>query len=364
MHKGFNLQTIKLSNRATILYLLNDRGLLSRKQIAELTGLTRAAVTKITQSLLDEGLIEEKDSVGSGLGRKEVLLALKLSSFKALGVTFERGIITMSIASLDGTLIESDTVESPMDFEKIKALIKEYYDKKKIKYNLIGAGVSAIGLEKYYGLWPNRDLKQEAETIFDIPVFIKNNVRAFSTAELIYGGGIGEESVLVFKWGPGIGSAFIKDGRVLHGEENGSTEIGHTIINLRGKPCRCGRRGCIETETALDEIKKEVLELGYDISIEEILESNDKKIKEVVDGKIMMVCFALMNASTVLDVNKVILFGSVFKIEGFLERFERKWNDFQNNVKKTIELSSINDKSSYIGSMALVAKKLFFEKGV
>ena len=57
---GINLGNVKVSNRSAILKLLNDRGAMSRKDIAAELGLTPATVTLICSDLLSQGILCEK----------------------------------------------------------------------------------------------------------------------------------------------------------------------------------------------------------------------------------------------------------------------------------------------------------------
>ncbi|MDE7372456.1 MAG: MarR family transcriptional regulator, partial [Clostridia bacterium] len=78
MSKGLNLQSVKSKNRSMVLYQLNQYGMLSRKDIAAKLSLTPAAVTKICSELIAEGYVVEVGEQGGGVGRKEILLKLKL----------------------------------------------------------------------------------------------------------------------------------------------------------------------------------------------------------------------------------------------------------------------------------------------
>ena len=62
-YQGLNLTNLKNINRAKIVRLLNDRGNLSRKDIAAALNLTPAAVTQICSELLSEGVLVEKGEV-------------------------------------------------------------------------------------------------------------------------------------------------------------------------------------------------------------------------------------------------------------------------------------------------------------
>ncbi len=81
-------------------------------------------------------------------------------------------------------------------------------------------------------------------------VLLENNVKAFAQAELTYGLGRTEENLLLLKWGPGVGSAIIAQGRIYESRMYKSAEIGHVRVEKNGRLCRCGRHGCLETRVA------------------------------------------------------------------------------------------------------------------
>lgn len=58
--------------------------------------------------------------------------------------------------------------------------------------------------------------------------------------ELIYGLGRTEENLLLLKWGPGVGSAIIAQGRIYESRMYKSAEIGHVRVEKNGRLCRCG----------------------------------------------------------------------------------------------------------------------------
>ena len=66
-YTGINLGNVKMSNRSSILKLLNDCGAMSRKDIAIERGLTPATVTLICTELISAGILCEK---GEGEGER------------------------------------------------------------------------------------------------------------------------------------------------------------------------------------------------------------------------------------------------------------------------------------------------------
>ena len=364
MAKGLNLRSLKSKNRSLLLYLLNDYGSLSRKEIAAKLSLTPAAVTKICNELIKDGFIKELGVIEEDgkSGRREVLLGLCLDDKLVLGVNAEHNVITYSLSNLKGELISINQSDFYTDIQKVINKANDFLHNSDVDIDkVISAGICIIGAlsENDFGVWKSKHLKEKFESALGIPVVLENNVKAFAQSELIYGKTDNSKSILFLKWGPGIGSSIAAHGRVQSGNDSGIAEIGHYIVNVAGKKCRCGRFGCLETEVSSEVI---VAEAGNNLLLEEIIDSNQQDIVYLLEHKIDLVALALSNTATILNAQSIILFGSLFDNEQIVKKLvkqcERYNKNFRGNIIKT---SALNDKREYIGATAICAKKYFFE---
>jgi len=87
-------------------------------------------------------------------------------------------------------------------------------------------------------------LKDMISHEFSVPVRFDNDVKATALAAAMM---LGSDSVTYLNFGTGVASATIAGGHLLRGVENAAGEIGHSVLDPNGEPCRCGQRGCIET---------------------------------------------------------------------------------------------------------------------
>ncbi|MCM1364363.1 MAG: ROK family transcriptional regulator [Faecalibacterium sp.] len=362
---GLNFKEVKSRNISSILYLLNNSAM-SRKDIAQTLGLTPAAVTKICNQLIEKGMIEEKGEQADDVaraGRKKILLSLKLADYRALCINAELDKITVSVAGLDGRLYESENFNDIRNVDKLIAVSKKMFEQSnEEKSKFLCTAICVIGSvrKSEIGLWDNDCVIKKLEKEIGLPVVMDNNVRAFALAELIYSHRIYENSVLFLKWGPGIGSAIAANGELLSGSDAGIAEIGHYIINRNGKKCRCNRYGCLETEVSSMAITEE---LGGIMTFEEIIKSSDESICNLMDIKIDSVALALTNTATILNAEKIILFGMTFENVSIADKLYKQCRRYNNNFNSnTIELSQLNDKITFIGPAALAAKHFFFER--
>ena len=95
----------------------------------------------------------------------------------------------------------------------------------------------------------------------DVPVVVSNDANAAAYGELVYGGAKGMKHFVMFTLGTGVGSGIVVDGKLVHGKTGGAGELGHAILIPEGRPCGCGRKGCLETYTSATGIRRTALEL-------------------------------------------------------------------------------------------------------
>jgi glucokinase len=81
------------------------------------------------------------------------------------------------------------------------------------------------------------------------PVKMTNDANAAAMGEMAYGVARGMKDFIVITLGTGVGSGIVVNGNLVYGHDGFAGELGH-IIMVRGKegrPCGCGRTGCLET---------------------------------------------------------------------------------------------------------------------
>ncbi|PSK90611.1 ROK family protein [Taibaiella chishuiensis] len=103
------------------------------------------------------------------------------------------------------------------------------------------------------GVIPLRHLLEEA---FGLPVTITNDANATAIGEMTYGSARGMRDFLVVTLGTGVGSGFVANGQLIYGHDGFAGELGHIIAVRDGRPCGCGRNGCLETYASATGIVK------------------------------------------------------------------------------------------------------------
>ncbi len=141
-------------------------------------------------------------------------------------------------------------------------------------HNLLGVGIGAPNGNYYKGTIeeaPNLEWEgtvqftEELKTFFpDIPIILTNDANAAAIGEMTFGGAKGMKDFIVFTLGTGLGSGIVANGEVIYGSDGFAGEIGHTLVNVFGRTCGCGRKGCLETYVSATGIKRTVYKLLAD----------------------------------------------------------------------------------------------------
>lgn len=362
-------------NRATILNYINKKGSASRKEIAEATGLTAAAVTQISQGLIKEGVLTETGELqGTGAGRKQVILHIDYNCCYVLSVNIEQAHTTIALCNMKGEAVriekmDTEATVSPESFLfKVADCCQKMLDSvdKNIHTKVSGISVGIPGVVDSeagkavhaYGIW-----EEEVEVCkiltykLSLPCYIFNNVNAFSLASSIYGIGKNYDNILVIKWGPGVGGTILVDGRIYDGRHGKAAEIGHYIVRKNGPVCNCGRRGCLETMVSYSALNKVVSfdEGGF----AKAYVAADLEKKNKIDEAIDLFARSLVNTVTVLAPDRVILCGFMFKEEKTREQLTDCIREYDEDLaNRRILYTSLSDQEEYIGPVAAYAARL------
>lgn len=76
---------------------------------------------------------------------------------------------------------------------------------------------------------------------------LDNDVRVYTRGEWAYGAGRRSPDAMCVTLGTGVGSGLISGGRLIYGPLGAAGEVGHIVVDPKGSPCGCGKRGCVET---------------------------------------------------------------------------------------------------------------------
>ncbi|RNG17669.1 ROK family transcriptional regulator [Streptomyces botrytidirepellens] len=256
---GANLSALRSHNAALVLRLLRDAGEdgVSRLELADRTGLTPQAVSKITARLRAEGLAAEAGRRASTGGKPRTVLRLVPDARHAIGLHLDRDELTAVLVDLAGTPVALRTAR--FDFgapaeraltaaaSEVEALIAETAAE-----GLLGVGVAAPGpldhgsgvLHRVTGFpqWDGLPLRDALARRLGLPVALDKDTNAAALGLAAPA----TDSFAYLHLGTGLGAGLVLGGGVYRGARTDAGEFGHQVVQLDGPPCDCGNRGCLE----------------------------------------------------------------------------------------------------------------------
>lgn len=358
--EGDNMVSVKRTNRSAALKLLHEQGSMSRKRMAECIHLTPAAITKIVGEMIGEGLLCEGMTLpsGGGAGRREVLVELNPRSFCALGVLINIRQAILSAVWLDGSVAFSAEVplpeKAPADetvaalWKRLSELASDYGLTEK---NILGIGVAVRGLTDPQGRIARNTLgaldkadyplADAFQAVSGLPTVMANNVRALFAAQMFEARDKTTKSQFFLRCEYGIGAALSINNEIWFGGTGTCAEIGHVpVVRRGGKPCICGKSGCLETIASPAAIREDALAIlspertpvlwnmakgktAEEIDINDVLEAarrGDDGVAQVVDRAVSTLGSALKTVIYTVDPEKIVLYGRVFENSYYLSK--------------------------------------------
>jgi len=167
-------------------------------------------------------------------------------------------------------------------------------------------------------------LIQKLEDRLAVPVLVENDANCLALAEY-YATCVGKyHYVMAVILGTGVGSGLILNDRLYRGALGGAGELGHATVDMQGRICECGRRGCAEAYLSGPSLSRRFHEMsGRKLNVRKIyslyLAHNPQAVRLLEEScKIMAEVFA--NAATILDLDAIILGGGVSNLPIWYEK--------------------------------------------
>ena len=223
--------------------------------------------------------------------------------------------------------------ELPDIVSDIAGTVLHMLDENSISKNLIssiGAGipgtVSADGrrIIKAPNLCVPDELALELEEFLGIPVKLLLDSRAAAYGEFAAGAGKGAKTLMCITLGTGIGTGIVIDGRIYSGALGCAGEIGHTPVKKDGRPCGCGKVGCVEKYSAglgLDLTASELYGKGFKASyLFEMASNGDKKAMDAIDEAVMLLGNVIVGAVNLISPDCLLFSGGLSNVKLYSDK--------------------------------------------
>lgn len=267
-------QLVKRINRSVLLRLLRGQPGLSRTQLAGQSGLTKSTVSLLVRELISEDWLTESVVTPAEVvpgqaaqGRPSTPLQINAQARGLIGVEIAVDCVRAVAVSLLGDVLWSAQVplasNLPSDVcvqaARQAALAHAGFAARGMR--LLGVGLSlpgafddATGVVRFAPNlgWRNVDfLPQIAQALAkaglpDVPVHVQNEADTAALSEYEFAEDRAEESLIFVTCDVGVGAGIVLNDRLFTGMQGMAGEIGHSILQIGGPLCSCGRRGCAE----------------------------------------------------------------------------------------------------------------------
>ncbi len=281
---------VRTANAVRIVRLLREHGAMSRAELVRTSGLTKPTVMAIVKSLLDEAVVIESGTgpVANGGGRPGSLVrfngAAKTGVAAQFGLEFDLAHVTAA-----GDVLARGT--SPMITDPDRFLSTATREIRELTDASLGAVALAVpgfidhpaGTVTYPACgWDRVPMQAVLEDALGVPVGLISLPSAEVVGEVFAGAAADHDDAVLIFLDHGIGAGILSRGRLLVGAGGAVGELGHCPVGT-GKPCVCGREGCLETAAAGWAIRAEAVAL---LERPELARANLAELERMQDPRI------------------------------------------------------------------------------
>ncbi len=201
-------------------------------------------------------------------------------------------------------------------------------------------------------------LKKLIEDRYHRKTVVLNDSLSALLGEYIYGAGKGLKEVVMLTLGTGVGGGVISNSKLLFGKEFRASRLGHTTLYKNGRPCPCGKKGCIEAYISAKGLLKTAEINGSNFfDVNEIFTCEDHNlIAKIVEEFTNDLISVIENYNAIFDPEVIIIGGGLIMTTDFW--WDRLMEKNQTNIK--IVPADLGNDSGIIG-IAYLAENNFIE---
>ena len=346
-------------HRGLILRNIHSATYQSRTQLAEQTGLSAMAVTRIIRELLEAGLVEEvgkRDREGNP-GRRQTELRIRPNGSFVIGLVISAFGHEVALMNANGvTLVRRKLffgagTNAYQAIEVVSTTINTLVEEEKVdKTRVLGVGIAiAAFVESITGTvmkapylgWSKVDLGRRIFEKTGFPVIAENIANAINLTEFSKNTKRIVNDVFLVHVSVTVGASYMHQGNLVHGANYSAGHIGHLLSKDSLLICSCGSNNCLNTQASgwsvlanLGLIDSAVFEPekieAYAGQLERLITEAPPHGTEESDRLFKAgwhLGHALLNVSLVIDPELVLLAGKMPQSAAYLDGCKAAWTD-------------------------------------
>jgi len=273
-----------------------------------------------------------------------------------VGVDIGGTSVRAGVTDRDGTVIATAAAPTAGDAAGLDDTVVDLVRDLAAEHPVVAVGLAVAGFvdpdrrRVSFGAhlpWRDDPVAERLAARLELPVVIEHDANAAGLAEHRVGAAVGASVAVLVALGTGIGAALLIDGAVFRGAHGVAPELGHLTVVRGGRPCPCGKRGCLErycSGTALGRAAEELIVETEDFSalratweraqpvtgrdVARAAERGDLLAGRVVDEFADWLGQALALVADVFDPDVVVVGGEVSASSAlFLDRARRRYTE-------------------------------------
>lgn len=288
------------SAEAEVIRALRRQGRISRSEISNITGWSKAKASQEIRSMVEKGYLVEFGEGASQGGRKPGLLKINNQLGYIVGIDIGATSLELALADVTGLILQRRSEPTDVHLRpetvlgRCTELIIEMANAQGVVFDqVLGIGVGVPGPVDFgHGVlvapplmpgWENFLIRDFFKDIFSSAfVVVDNDVNIMALGEQRAGGAVGIDHFIFIKIGTGIGAGIISNGRIHRGADGCAGDIGHICVDKKGQLCSCGNIGCLEAMAAGPAIVSKAMEAarnGISPSLSRMREANGDNLR-------------------------------------------------------------------------------------
>ncbi|SDO23574.1 ROK family transcriptional regulator [Alkalicoccus daliensis] len=327
-------KAVKLSNKSVVLQAIREEEPISRAELSQKLGLTKATVSSLVEELINEEYCYQTGLGKSSGGRRPLMLQFNEKAGYTISCDIGVNYILVVLTDLRGSILHElyrpfNTNDFTRTVMEVKSMIDDCIkETNSSPFAVVGIGFGVPGLVNKEGKilstpnldWVQSNIKEIFQDQYQVPVIIENEANAGAYGEKMFGAAQYKNDFIYVSAGIGIGVGIVLDGNLMRGAHGFMGEMGHTTIVDGGLSCRCGNRGCWEMYASEMALLTAFSENGEPLDMELLLERADKEeaVRQVFDEIGYYLGVGLTNIIHTFNPQKIVIGNRLAKAQKYL----------------------------------------------
>lgn len=400
--RGISKLDLKRRNRMQILRVIREAGPISRVDVASALEITRAAVTIITNEMIEEGVLVEIGEAPVNTeklqkGRRKILIDINQNCKFALGATVDEKEVSVGLTNLNMDILDKDSmiIDERTTSKDIITFIINKSNEMMANSCLTSEKVLGLGIGVVPSMWGKLKIFYK-DGVLDFTSFI-DKISSGVELEVKCGNAIGLMALASNDFrninGYQINQAFLHNGNqvnlaILNKNELSNDYLSYTymiekyIVNPNGKPYEGYPDGSVKAEVS----RNAVINAFYEIYSKEktpvlfeltdgdkskintdnvfmALMRGEESVKTLVDDIIAKYTYLINNLAVSHFAMRIILHNYHLNEKQFDYVKREMIRLIGEEIADRVVLSKLDGKNNFAGGCALIIQENFYTKG-